>query len=421
MSKLLLNREFSEHSFNVDISTCEHDFVSPILFKGREDCVCVSITKEDTKRTLSSSYYIGTDWLLKNKVAILISPKINNSNIKIDYLGMLFSCLSHPDVIHHAQDLYEIKFEEPYIEIQQKQDILTPLLIVQFLQILKTIVRKGLKHSYYKCENNLKGKIKGKVLLAQTIQQNILKNKQSNVVCLYDEFGLNNLENRLLKKVLVFCQRYLLLFPDYLKLISPVICYCLPAFEMVSEYVEVNEIKQSKPNVFFKEYADGIRIGKLILKRFGYNIKNAEKRENIEIPPFWVDMSRLFELYVLGLLKKRYGNQVEYHFTSQYNELDYLLNTEQEKIVIDAKYKSIYQKYYDIEDIRQLSGYSRIKKVVDHLGFKSNEEQVAAVVDCLIIYPDQNATLDFHDNLKKEAIPQFVKFYKHGIRLPEIS
>lgn len=420
MSKLLLNREFSEHAYNVDISACEHDFINPILFKGKEDCVCVSIGKDDTTRTLSSSYYIGTDWLLKDKVAVFISPKFNNSSIKIDYLNMLFSCLRHPEIIHHTRELYEIKFDEPYIEIEQKSDILTPLLIVQYLQILKSIVRKGLKQSYYKVENNLHSKIKGKVLIAQTIKQNIFKNKHLNVVCSYDEFGLNSMENRLLKKALLFCQRYLSLFPDYLKFVSPVMTFCLPAFEMVSEKIDLNEIKTSKPNAFYKEYSEGIRIAKLILKRFGYNIKNTEKKETIQIPPFWVDMSKLFELYVLGLLKERYGNQVEYHFTKQYNELDFLLNTEQEKIVIDAKYKRKYQQHYDIDDIRQLSGYSRIKKVVEHLGYKSDEEQATAVIDCLIIYPDQNATLSLHDNLKKETIRQFVKFYKHGVRLPEI-
>ncbi len=150
MSKLLLNREFSEHAYNVDISACEHDFINPILFKGKEDCVCVSIGKDDTTRTLSSSYYIGTDWLLKDKVAVFISSKFNNSSIKIDYLNMMFSCLRHPEIINHTRELYEIKFDEPYIEIEQKNDILTPLLIVQYLQILKSIVKKGLKQSYYK-------------------------------------------------------------------------------------------------------------------------------------------------------------------------------------------------------------------------------------------------------------------------------
>ena len=42
----------------------------------------------------------------------------------------------------------------------------------------------------------------------------------------------------------------------------------------------------------------------------------------------------LFELYVLGLLKDRFGKNVTYHFSRQYNELDYLLNDTEYKMVI---------------------------------------------------------------------------------------
>ena len=69
------------------------------------------------------------------------------------------------------------------MKIDQEQDLLTPLLVVQFLRIVKEIVRKGLKKSYYKVAQNLYGKVKGKILVAQTIKQNVLKNKALNTVC----------------------------------------------------------------------------------------------------------------------------------------------------------------------------------------------------------------------------------------------
>src|SRR5690606_23444550 len=122
------------------------------------------------------------------------------------------------------------------------------------------------------------------------------------------------------------------------------------------------------------------------------------------------------ELYVLGLLKDRYGTKLEYQFTRQYNELDFLLNTENEKIVIDAKYKPKYVSSYDMNDIRQLSGYARIRKVYEHLGLNTNDQ--TSIIDCLIIYHDQEASSNLDEQLKKEPISQFVGFYKHGIRLP---
>ena len=82
---------------------------------------------------------------------------------------MLFSCLKHPEVAQNTEGLFEIKFENPFIEIEQKQDLLTPLLVVQFLQVVKSIVRKGLKKSYYKVERNLNARVKGKVLVAENV------------------------------------------------------------------------------------------------------------------------------------------------------------------------------------------------------------------------------------------------------------
>ena len=128
-------------------------------------------------------------------------------------------------------------------------------------------------------------------------------------------------------------------------------------------------------------------------------------------------MSKLFELYVLGLLKDRFGDTINYHFTRQYNELDYLLNDSEYKMVVDAKYKRVYENSYSMDDIRQLSGYSRLRKVVEEL--KMPKEQV---VDCLIIYPQINGYKDFKNvNLKRVDIDQFIQFYKIGVELPQIK
>ena len=63
-------------------------------------------------------------------------------------------------------------------------------------------------------------------------------------------------------------------------------------------------------------------------------------------------MRKLFELYVLGLLKDHFGRQVDYHPSYSSRELDYLLNSRENKMVIDAKYKIYDEHGVDIEDIR---------------------------------------------------------------------
>jgi 5-methylcytosine-specific restriction enzyme subunit McrC len=134
-------------------------------------------------------------------------------------------------------------------------------------------------------------------------------------------------------------------------------------------------------------------------------------------------MSKLFELYVLGLLKNKYHNQILYgkkETKARYGIPDFLLISKDEKIIIDAKYKPLYVRgEYDINDIRQLSGYSRDIGFLKTLGYKSDMEKENTVVKCLIIYPDQSLKSEKLENTETE-IPEFVKFFKQSVRLPVI-
>lgn len=421
MSKLLFNKAFSEHSIE-DISSMEMLSASSILFKQREGSKCIEITHDRTGKKLNSNFYIGTDWLNKYEVAVYVAPKLNDDAKQTDYLRMLFSCLRHSDIAYYTKDLYEIKFEEPYIEIEQKQDLLTPLLVVQFLQLVKIIVRKGLKKSYYKVESNLNAKIKGKVLVAQTLKQNIINNKPTKTFCQYDEFGLNSIENRILKRTLVFVQKYIALFPSYTKIALPIINYCMPAFHEVAEDIDLKVLKGVGHNSFYKEYKEALHVSSLILKRFGYNIKEVDKSDNksVKVPPFWIDMPKLFELYVLGMLKDKYFNKIKFQIQGTYGQPDFVLVDDNDKMIIDTKYKLKYQQEkYQVEDIRQLSGYARDTKILSRLGCITAEEK-DKVIDCLIIYPDQTASDQLADDLKENPIKGFTRFYKMAVKLPVI-
>ncbi|MEH6538099.1 MAG: restriction endonuclease [Psychroserpens sp.] len=391
--------------------------------RGRDaslPCFTVKKTKESENiYNLTTGYFIGVDWLDSDKTALYVAPKLNLENKEVDFVKMLFSSLRHVDVTKEIDELFEVKWDQPNIEIEQKQDLLTPFLVVEFLSLLKIIVRKGLKKSYYKVEKNLHSKVKGKILIGKSIKHNILQNKNLHTYCSYDEFGLNNKENRLLKKALSFVKRYL---PNYTQLtdnkeIQNTFNYINPAFHNVSGEIELNEIKQSKKNAFYKEYEHAIHLAKLILKRFGYNISNTVK-DKIQTPPFWIDMSKLFELYALGLLKDRFHNQVKFQHKYYGNELDYLLKSDNYRMVIDAKYKLKYISGKHDEDIRQVSGYARLRNV-----YKALEIEQGNIIDCLIIHPDQdNGLEDLKDvDLKEKEIPQYFDVYKVGLKLPHTN
>mgnify|MGYP000967882514 CR=1 FL=1 len=388
----------------------------------------ISCTNEE-EVCLQAGYYVGALWLVKHHKFVYIEPKMNKKQIveglptqeeewaEIDYLKMLLSITALDP--KHTQNLIKIYWDEPLIAIEQQKDTLTPFLMVQFLLLLKRIVRKGLKKSYYTVEENLNNRIKGKIQLGKHLKQNVFKNKLTAHVCRYQEFGMDSLENRFLNKVLQFIISFKNTHPNYFagndKSISELITYCSPHFELISEEIDVENLKKLTTNTFFKEYEEAIRIGKHILKRFSYNITETTQQK-VTIPPFWIDMPKLFELYVYKKLQEQFGREaVTYHLTADYTELDFLLNTPEYKMVIDAKYKPIYEGNRVIDDIRQVSGYARLERVYQKLGLKDSNE----LIDCLIIYPSLDEDTNF--NLKDKKIAGYRNIYKQGISIPLIT
>lgn len=418
----MLSESIREHKA-IDISSLPYLIEQDIVFKNDSTRKCVEVIRGELK-LLQPSYFIGADWLIRDELAIYVAPKIDDSHQQIDYLKILYSCLSRSDIAKYTDHLYEIKTDRKYIEIDQEQDLLTPLLIMQFLQLLKEIVKKGLKKSYYTIERNLNGKIKGKVHVAQTIKKNLAYNKKSCTVCQYDVFGYDTIENRVLKHTLKFIQQYSAQVSVFSQYTQPLINYCQPAFVDVKDEVDLNQLKSIKHNVFYKEYQGAIKTATLILKRFGYNVKNAKSQPNFKtsVPPFWIDMSKLFEFYILGLLIDKFGKKVSFQAQGTYGQPDFLLFDESNAMILDAKYRPRYQhEKYHIEDIRQLSGYSRDSKILSKLGYTFYTEQETAVPDCVIVYVDQSAQTALPESLMDNGIKGFTKFYKVGVAMPTIK
>lgn len=401
----------------------------PIHFKGNNKYFCFAI---NANRTITNSYYIGVDWLTERK-AVFVQPKLNKGRQEqVNYLEMLFDALKHPDVFEHTSDLFEIKWEKPVIQINQQQDMLTPLLVIQYLQLVKNLVRKGLKKSYYKVELNLPSRVKGKVLVAQNIKQNQAKARVLNTFCSFDEFGFNGIENRILKKALVFVERYLPTFKDIgnTTQLTQTYNYIRPAFEQVSAEANMRECQHINVNPFYKEYKLAIDLAKQLLKRFGYNIQNASVTQ-VTTPPFWIDMSRLFELYVLGLLKDSYKNvgTIDFQYSTTGNKLDFLISAGGHRMVIDAKYKPRYSESSlddkQHQDIRQVSGYARLKQVYSKLEKVPKIGNPYELIDCMIIYPERDLKTDDKsyklELTKDNPVGDYVGVYKCPVKLPLVS
>lgn len=445
----------------------------PRKYKNRRghEYKCFDLISSKNKVELTADYYVGVDWLIPGKQYVHVAPKLNkyvierfselsnketdvenykgeevedtpeldddSNRIQINYLRMLLDAMSDPVVAKECTDLIRIEWDDPMIRIDQDDDSLTPFLVVQFLQLLRLIVRKGLKKSYYKVCENINNRVKGKILVGQQVKLNILKNRLTNTYCEYQVFGDDNTENRFLKKVFQFSIAYIgnhsSLFQGNEKLLEGLINYVRPAFEHIGNLEGEDVLRQFKYNPFFKEYKDALRIGGYILKRFAYNISQAAEKQEVDTPPFWIDMPRLFELYVYQKLLQANGHntdKIKYQYSTYGNSLDILIKDGKNSMIIDAKYKLQYKSHLVHQDIRQVAGYARLNKVRKELDIDEDRN-----IDCLIIYPkidrirSETTSVDYNVynysllNLRKvfqrkeNFLKGYYRMYKFGLEL----
>ncbi len=378
---------------------------------------CMGLDWGNRSRTsIKASYFVGVKWIEEGKSAICVKPKIEN----VDFLSMFMRCFDNEcsDVASKLGDIYHISFNEKPIVVDHHLFELTPMLIVHFLKLLERIVKKGIKRDYTQIEENLTAKIKGKVKYGKTILCNHSIGRNERVICNYQHFTEDCIENRILKKVLRFVEKYLML--NHLtsdKELKHIASNCMKAFANVSDSISTQSIKQFRLSPMYKEYNEALKVAKMILQRFGYAYDKINENIDALLPPFWIDMSLLFELYVYSLLKSTYHHQIAYHIGTYGNEVDFVKYDE--NLIIDTKYSLCWEERVNHDNVRQLSGYARNVSLREKIMKVGNDE--TTILPCLIIYPDMTIGKPMEQPsilLNAIGIDSYLKFNKLPIALP---
>lgn len=372
-----------------------------------------------SRTAIVANYYIGAQWIEQQKCAIVVTPKISN----LDFFSMFVTCLENkdPELQDKLSKIYTIDFGKPSIPVGANNFQLTPLLVAHFLILLDRLAQRGLKSNFIQREENLKAKVKGKVLLGQTMKKGFAIGRPDIVACRYQDYSIDCTENRILKKALVFAQQYLTTHRLMAKGVDLKVLAGKTAayFADVSEDVPLQVVQQFRINPLFRDYAETIRLAKMLLRRFDYSIDTTYEIEiDHKVPPFWINMPILFELYVLGSLRERYGKDIQYHLSTHGNELDFAKLSEQ--FIIDTKYTDGWNTANEHDYIRQLSGYARNRQIRKKMGISPDD--MSTVMPCMIVYPSTSGIRGFKkDKIFDESIDvvdRYIKFYKLGFQLP---
>lgn len=367
----------------------------------------------------TASYFIGAAWLVPDELAVVVTPKLPD----IDFVQMFLAALevdTQKESNYFAQ-CYGIQFDEPQIETHEELNQLTPLLVLHFISLLERLVKHGLKKDYLLHEENLKAKVKGRILFGKHLKTNVFQQRSDRMYCQYQEYTDDVPENRLLKKALLFSERILdrcdslkrqSLYPDLQLRLNRL----KASFSHISDDIEPYQVQKLSSNKLFKGYKEAIKVAKMILRRFDYSIREASSEQH-STPPFWIDMARLYEMWVWKQLQNSSIYPVLFQEVGSYRRqvADFVIK--EEKLILDAKYKPNYmnENWVDVEDIRELSGNARDERLLPNLPEDYSPR-------CIILYPGNTDELKPESDVLFEQqgrkIPHYRNFYKISVPLP---
>jgi 5-methylcytosine-specific restriction enzyme subunit McrC len=368
-----------------------------------------------------SSYYIGLSEINGQHIQVL--PKLEN----LDFMSLFSFALLYQPSSEYFSSCYDINWEKEIYASTELYNILTPLLVMQYLNILDKLVGKGLKRDYITIEENLHSKIRGKLRPIANWRKNEIKKKEDYFFCQYQVFSANIPVNRLLKKALDISilllgnmrsrsrnMTGLAFLSSKMKLIE--------AFKKIDSNVRLESIRNYKFDKLNMYYSEAIKLAKCIIRHQDNALTDGSGKK--KVPLFWIDMSRLYEVYVLGILQTHYPNNILFQVKGSYGtQCDYLHIGE--GIVLDAKYKLWYSSYNGrrshvdsmIADIREISAYARDERF---LNLMNNN---VSTPKCVIIHPDEETTnlgAVLSDSVKNNKVEGYRDFYRLSIDLPRL-
>lgn len=390
-----------------------HEQLSSVKFIGTPDNYMGEPTYLGIGTDFRASYYIGATWLIPNEFALVVTPKMPN----IDFISMFLAALgvdTQRESDYFSQ-CYGIQFDEPSIETDETLNQLTPLLVLHFISLLERLVKHGLKKDYIIHEENIKAKVKGRILFGRHLKTNVFQQRADRIYCQYQDYTDDTPENRLLKKALLFSERMLSRCESLNRQdIQLKINKLKAVLSHISDDIEPYQVQKISSNKLFKGYKETIKVAKMILRRFDYSLREASSEQHTT-PPFWIDMARLYEMWVFCKLQKASKNPILFQEAGFYGRqvADFVIR--EEKLILDAKYKPNYTNgnWVDIDDIRELSGNARDDRLLPDLPEEYSPR-------CIILYPGDKDELKTETEIHQQGqkIAHYRNFYKISIPLP---
>lgn len=363
--------------------------------------------------------FIGAVWIGEgeNTTPLIAASKFMKP--EMDYMSMYLACAEDPIIRAHLKKCFSFWPEQQLIKAEDLPK-LNELLIAAFLRELNDLCTRHLRKHFERETENLRGKVKGKILLHLQVKKNLVHGRRDRVFCSYQTIKNNIPENRVLRAALEQSAKFVNSRPDPEAVLNRWIHSSRAALSGVS-VVKVNksDFRNLRVRGSFLHYRRAIELAKFVLLRLGTD-PHAEVSESASTPPFAINSAELFERYAEKILRGKHpGLEAGYEKKDTAGDggangfnvkvrPDFWIPKEPDANakIIDAKYKSKHEISEETknedqdkntskpsrEDIFQMIAYSRHKNLLEKKLNCGKDD----TVELVLVYPA------FNDGAEKE-------------------
>jgi 5-methylcytosine-specific restriction enzyme subunit McrC len=363
---------------------------------GTEDRVLglhLRLIPGERRPAVSVWWFVGQVWVSlgdKPPQVLRVRPKVDN----VAPVQMYAECVTHPVVRPHLDDCMYFYWDQRPIPVEDRDHPITPLVVMRFLCLLHELCQKHLRLMITPVEANLAGRIKGKPLVQPTLRMNHARGRLDRTHCRYQVQSIDTVPNQILVAALHQAIRYLYQSPLQDQRLSHLATFSANALSGVTlRRILPTDFQGLQYGGFLRPYREPHRWARLVLRLLGPDpLEEIAGVRETALPPFAIDMSKLFERYCETKLRRVSSHRVWAGYKDCNLGLpplqvrpDFLVHSGDARWVVDAKYTDNWS--WNNEDVYQVIAYSAHKdvtRVLSELGPGSDSDHRPTAV---ILYP----------------------------------
>jgi 5-methylcytosine-specific restriction endonuclease McrBC regulatory subunit McrC len=309
---------------------------------------------------------------------------------------MYAECMTHPLVRAHLGDCMYFYWDEPPIPVEKRDHPITPLVVMRYLCLLHELCQKHLRLMITPVEANLTARIRGKPLVRPTLRTNHARGRLDRTYCRFQVQSIDTVPNQILFAALYQAIRYIYLSPVRDQALSHLATFSANALSGVTlRRILPTDFQGLHYGGFLRPYREPHQWARLVLRLLGPDpLEEFTGVRETGLPPFAIDMSKLFERYCEVKLRNVADQQVRPGYDDSSRNLgryfkvrpDFLVRAENAHWVVDAKYKDDWSWTRDEHrfDVYQVVSYCSHKAVLHELGLGAGSSERPTAV---ILYP----------------------------------